>query len=85
VPRRRAEAVEALAGVAAANVSRFRRRDQIVSKAVLSKLATAGLGTMTQAVSLAFAGAVAAAGRIEVGEFEIPVEGEVIVNVELGA
>jgi predicted phage baseplate assembly protein len=78
------EAVEALPGVAAANVSRFRRRDDALHPAVGLRLAKAGLGRLAEDVRRTFAGDVAAKGRIDIGDFEIPVEGDVTVNVEEG-
>lgn len=78
------EAVEALAGVAAATVTEFRRADQRPAPLLVRRhLDRAGLGNFTRTVDEVVAGAVPTYGRIEIGEYEIPVEGEVVV-VEAG-
>jgi hypothetical protein len=76
------EAVEALSGVAAANVTRFRRRDTKLHPAVAQRLDRARLGSLADDVRKAFGGEVPAGGRIDVGDFEIPVPGQIVINVE---
>ena len=76
------EAVEAIEGVAAATVTRFRRRDQAPPPALKRKvLLEAGLGDVSELVDRAFRGEIAVEGRIDIGEFELPVTGSLSVTV----
>jgi predicted phage baseplate assembly protein len=80
------EAVEALRGVAAANVSTFGRRDRLkLSTVVAGRLERLGLGNLTRTVDEIVSGAVPTYGRIEIGEFEIPVAGTITVTQAEGA
>lgn len=78
------EAVEAIDGVAAATVQRFRRQDQAPPKAFLRRrglLVEAGLGAVGDFVERAYSGQIAVEGRLEIGEFELPVPGVITVDV----
>lgn len=76
------EAVEALTGVAAANVSRFRRADAAPLPDRLSgRLQALGLGDFQPAIDVVIGGALPAFGRIDIGEFEIAVPGDIEVVV----
>ena len=76
------EAVEAIDGVYAATVTRFRRQDQAPPKTLRRKvLLDAGLGDVSALVERAFGGEIAVEGRIDIGEVEIPVPGVVSVTV----
>lgn len=80
------EAVEAIEGVAAATVTRFRRRDQALPPALKRKvLLEAGLGDVSALVDRAFRGEIAVEGRIDIGEFEIPIPGSLAVTVSYEA
>jgi uncharacterized phage protein gp47/JayE len=81
------EAVEALDGVLAATVTRFRRQDQAPPKAYLRRRGTllaAGLGAVDDLVQRAFNGEIAIEGRIDIGDFEIPVPGTIDVQLTIG-
>jgi predicted phage baseplate assembly protein len=78
------EAVEALDGVRAATVTRFRRRDQAVPlpfRARRGILAEAGLGAIDALVIRAYEGAIAVEGRIDIGEVELPTPGTIVVDL----
>lgn len=76
------EAVEALTGVAAAIVSRFRRADAAPLPDRLSgRLQALGLGDFQPAIDVVIGGALPAFGRIDIGEFEIAVPGDIEVVV----
>jgi hypothetical protein len=78
------EAVEALEGVRAATVTRFRRQDQRVPRSFLKKrgvLRDAGLGAVDDLVVRAFEGAIAVEGKIEIGEVELPTPGTIVVDL----
>jgi uncharacterized phage protein gp47/JayE len=76
------EAVEAIDGVFAATVTRFRRRDQAPPRTLRRKvLLEAGLGDVSELVDRAFSGAIPVEGRIDIGEIEIPVPGSLSVTV----
>jgi hypothetical protein len=76
------EAVEAIEGVHAATVTRFRRRDQAPPPTLRRKvLFEAGLGDVSALVERAFGGEIAVEGRIDIGEVEIPVPGVLSVTV----
>lgn len=74
-------AAEALAGVTAATVTRFRRADSPVLnlEQQLSAL-PGGLEALPEFLRQAMLLDVAAGGRIEIGPFEIPVLGDLVVN-----
>ncbi|HEY3079224.1 MAG TPA: putative baseplate assembly protein [Chloroflexota bacterium] len=78
------EAVEAIPGVYAANVSRFRRQDSALKafEARLGAFGVPGLGELPTALRRAVNLDVEADGRIEIGEFEIATPGELVVTVE---
>jgi hypothetical protein len=78
------EAVEAIDGVLAATVVRFRRQDQAPPRAYLRRRGTllaAGLGAVDELVQRAFNGEIVIEGRIGIGDFEIPVPGAVTVQL----
>lgn len=78
------EAVEALEGVRAATVTRFRRQDQAAPPAFLRRrgvLLEAGLGAIDRFVMRAFQGEIAAEGRIDMGPTELPTPGVVSVTL----
>lgn len=76
------EAVEAIGGVHAATVTRFRRRDQTLPRTLRRKvLLEAGLGDVSAFVERAFSGDIAMEGRIDIGEVEIAVPGTITVTV----
>jgi Baseplate J-like protein len=80
------EAVEAIDGVYAATVTRFRRRDQAPPRTLRRKvLVDAGLAEVSALVERAYAGDIAVEGRIDVGEVEIPVPGTISVTVSYEA
>jgi hypothetical protein len=78
------EAVEAVDGVAAATVLRFRRHDQAAPPSFLRKrgvLLRAGLGDLGDFVERAFTGEIAVEGRIEIAADELPAPGDVQVTM----
>jgi predicted phage baseplate assembly protein len=78
------EAVEALDGVRAATVTRFRRRDQALPRPFLHRrgiLMEAGLGDVDDLVLRAFGGSIAVEGRIDIGEIELPTSGTIVVTL----
>jgi hypothetical protein len=76
------EAVEAIDGVLAATVVRFRRQDQVVPRTLRKKvLIDAGLADVSDFVERAFHGEIPIAGRIDIGEFELPTPGAVTVTL----
>jgi hypothetical protein len=80
------EAVEAIDGVRAATVTRFRRQDRVPSAQATAvrhqTLLDAGLGEeLSVFVERAVSGEIAVEGRIDVGEIEIPVPGVIRVKV----
>jgi uncharacterized phage protein gp47/JayE len=76
------EAVEAIEGVHAATVTRFRRQDSAPPRTLRRKvLLEAGLGDVSELVERAYGGEIAVEGRIDIGEFEIPVPGVLSVTV----
>jgi len=80
------EAVEAIDGVHAATVTRFRRQDQGPPKTLRRKvLLDAGLGDVSALIERAYAGEIAVEGRIDIGEVELPVPGTVSVTVSYEA
>jgi uncharacterized phage protein gp47/JayE len=80
------EAVEAIDGVYAATVTRFRRQDQGPPKTLRRKvLVEAGLRDVSDLIERAFAGDIAVEGRIDIGEVEIAVPGTVSVTVSYEA
>ena len=66
------EAVEALPGVFAATVTRFRRRDAAVPD-------LGALAGLPEDVVRSLRGEIPPEGRIDIGEFELPTAGEVAV------
>ncbi len=80
------EAVEAIEGVRAATVTRFRRRDQAPPRTFRRKpLLEAGLGDLSDLVQRAFEGEIAVEGRIDIGEFELATPGAISVTVRYEA
>jgi hypothetical protein len=80
------EAVEALDGVAAATVTRFRRQDQAPPRTLRRKvLLDAGLGDVSRLIDRAYSGEIAVEGRIDIGEVELPVPGEITVTLSYEA
>lgn len=81
------EAVEALDGVHAVTVTRFRRRDRAVDvAALLAQLGVASVDDLPAVVRTALVTEVAPEGRIDMGDFEIPTLGELlVVPREVGA
>jgi uncharacterized phage protein gp47/JayE len=80
------EAVEAIDGVLAATVTRFRRQDQAPPRTLRRKvLLEAGLADVSDLVQRAYEGEIAVEGRIDVGEFEFPVPGTVSLTVRYEA
>ena len=78
------EAVEAVDGVAAATVTRFRRADQRLPPPFARRrglLLEAGLGGIEDFVVRAYRGEIAVEGRIDVGEVELPTTGAVQVTL----
>lgn len=77
------EAVEALDGVAAAVVTRFRRHEVALPKPWVrhKKLLEAKFATIGEAVELTYLGEIPVDGRITVGESEIVVPGTVVVEL----
>ncbi|GGS77819.1 hypothetical protein GCM10010156_40760 [Planobispora rosea] len=76
------EAVEALPGVAAATVTRFRRVDAGPPVTLRRKvLADAGLADVGDFIDRVYGGAVAVEGRIGIGETELPVPGTITVTL----
>ena len=73
------EAVEALPGVLAATVTRFRRRDRRRVPDLRRGLLERAAGEVTTCRSLR--GEIPPEGRIDIGEFELPVAGEIVVTV----
>jgi uncharacterized phage protein gp47/JayE len=74
------EAVEAIDGVHAATVTRFRRQDQSLPRTLRRNvLLDAGLGDVSALVERAFQGEIPVEGRIEIGEVEIPKPGTIAV------
>lgn len=82
------EAVEAVDGVRAATVTRFRRQDQGPPRAFLRRrgvLLEAGLDGVDDFVVRAFEGDIAAEGRIDLEVTELPTPGVVSVTLEFEA
>ncbi len=78
------EAVEAVEGVLAATVTRFRRQDQVPPAPFLHRrglLLEAGLGGIEDFVLRAYQGAIAVEGRVDIGEVELPCAGAVSVTM----
>jgi uncharacterized phage protein gp47/JayE len=76
------EAVEAIDGVLAATVTRFRRQDQAPPRTLRRKvLIDAGLGDVSSLIDRAYSGEIAVEGRIDIGEIEIPVPGTITVTI----
>jgi len=76
------EAVEAIDGVLAATVTRFRRQDQAPPRTLRRKvLIDAGLGDVSSLIDRAYSGEIAVEGRIDIGEIEIPVPGTIAVTI----
>ena len=72
--------------MAAATVTRFRRRDQAPPRGVSRKvLLEAGLATSASSSTARYRGEIAVEGRIDIGEFEIPVPGTLAVTVSYEA
>ena len=80
------EAVEALDGVRAVNVTRFRRMDSSAATVRHQALLDAGLDEdLSAKVEYALSGVIARNGRIDIGEIEIPEAGTIDVVVTGGA
>jgi hypothetical protein len=80
------EAVEAIDGVAAATVTRFRRQDQAPPQTLRRKvLLDAGLGDLSSFIDRVYGGEIAVEGRIDIGEIELPVPGTISVTVSYEA
>ena len=80
------EAVEAIDGVLAATVTRFRRQDQAPPRTLRRKvLLDAGLGEVSGLIDRAYSGEIAVEGRIDIGEIELPVPGAISVTVSYEA
>jgi hypothetical protein len=80
------EAVEAIDGVLAATVTRFRRQDQAPPRTLRRKvLLDAGLGEVSSLIDRAYSGEIAVEGRIDIGEIELPVPGAISVTVSYEA
>ncbi len=80
------EAVEAIDGVAAATVTRFRRQDQAPPRTLRRKiLLDAGLADVSGLIDRAYSGEISVEGRIDIGEIELPVPGAISVTVSYGA
>ena len=76
------EAVEAIDGVLAATVTRFRRQDQAPPRTLRRKvLIDAGLGDVSSLIDRAYSGEIAVEGRIDIGEIEIPIPGTITVTI----
>jgi len=76
------EAVEAIDGVFAATVTRFRRRDQAPPRTLRRKvLLDAGLGEVSALVERAYGGEIPVEGRIDIGEIELATSGTITVTV----
>jgi uncharacterized phage protein gp47/JayE len=80
------EAVEAIDGVFAATVTRFRRQDQAPPRTLRRQvLLDAGLGDVSSLIDRAYSGEIALEGRIDIGEVELPVPGTIAVTVSYEA
>jgi hypothetical protein len=81
------EAVEALDGVAAAVVTRFRRHQLHLPHVFVKhkKLLEAKFANISDAVERTYLGEVTIEGRIEVGDLEIAVPGEIVVELRYDA
>jgi Baseplate J-like protein len=80
------EAVEAIDGVFAATVTRFRRRDQAPPRTLRRKvLLDAGLGEVSALVERAYTGEIPVEGRIDIGETELATPGTITVTVSYEA
>lgn len=77
------EAVEALDGVAAAVVTRFRRQDAALPRTTAKHLhlLEAKFANISEVVELAYLGEIPVEGRIDVGAFEIVVPGDLVVEL----
>jgi hypothetical protein len=78
------EAVEAIDGVLAATVTRFRRQDQHAPLPFVRRrglLLEAGLGGLEDFVLRAYSGAIAVEGRIDIGDVELPTAGTIAVTL----
>jgi uncharacterized phage protein gp47/JayE len=80
------EAVEAIDGVFAATVTRFRRQDQAPPRTLRRQvLLDAGLGDVSSLIDRAYSGEIALEGRIDIGEVELPEPGTIAVTVSYEA